>query len=53
MLFRLLRLFFGLPRATPTHCRCGAKADIIDSARPWIVWCARCHLKRVGKFSPE
>ncbi len=35
-----------LPRQTPTHCRCGKKADIIDDAQPWRVWCARCWLKK-------
>lgn len=28
-----------------THCRCGAKADIIDHERPWRVWCAHCHVR--------
>ena len=38
-------------RSTPTHCRCGRPADIIDHARPWKVYCARCHLDRLARNS--
>jgi hypothetical protein len=35
------------PTKPRTHCRCGAKADIIDHERPWIVWCGACHVKHL------
>jgi len=37
------------PRATPTHCRCGRRADVIDHERPGHVWCGKCYLRHVGK----
>ena len=35
-------------RPTPAHCRCGRPADIVDHDRPWIVYCGRCWLKKLG-----
>jgi len=43
-----LLLFARRPRATPTHCRCGRRADVFDHERPWKVWCGRCYLKQRG-----
>ena len=37
------------PRHTPTHCRCGRRAEIIDHERPWRVWCATCHVRHLRK----
>ena len=62
MLYVLLCLIIALamvliasyaPRSTPTRCRCGQRADIQDDDRPWIGYCAACHIKRLKKKGIE
>jgi hypothetical protein len=48
VIIALLRRLFTRP--TPTHCKCGKKADIIDTDHPWIVYCGKCYLRHIGKL---
>jgi hypothetical protein len=42
-----------LPPRSRTHCRCGARADIQDDQRPWLVYCASCYRKQLRKKGIE
>lgn len=49
ILARILTALGG-QRPTPTTCACGRKADVIDTDRPWIVYCGKCYLRKIGKL---
>lgn len=49
LLLAIVLVFSYIPRATPTHCRCGRRADVFDHERPWKVWCGRCYLKQLER----
>jgi hypothetical protein len=47
MLTRILTWLGYSRRATPTHCRCGAPAAVIDPEQPWRGYCGGCYLAKL------